>query len=145
MPGGRPLKFANVFELQSKIDDYFAVTPSDEWTITGMALHLDTSRETLLDYQDRDEFSDTVKRAKLKIECGYECDLKKHGRTGTIFALKNFGWRDQQDINHGGQKENPLSVVWRCDGKDYRPTPGPVDGVDRQEPVPGSGSGEALG
>jgi len=48
MPGGRPLKFETVKDLQLMIDDYFTVTKKTEVTITGLALHLDTSRETLM-------------------------------------------------------------------------------------------------
>lgn len=102
-PGGRPLKFQSLEELQSMIDDYFEVTPKDEWTWTGLALHLDTDRETLSSYKGRDEFSDSVKNAMLKVENGYELDLKKHGRSGTIFALKNFDWKDKSEQS-GEQK-----------------------------------------
>lgn len=94
-PDGRPLKFKTVKELQDKIDDYFSVTPKDEWTITGLALHLDTYRQTLLNYESKDEYMDTIKKAKQRVENGYEIDLKKSGRTGTIFALKNFDWKDK--------------------------------------------------
>ncbi|MBP6045255.1 hypothetical protein KA525_03855 [Candidatus Woesebacteria bacterium] len=105
MPAGRPLKFQTVEELQSKIDDYFTVTPKDEWTITGLAIHLDTFRSVLCDYEEKDEFSNAVKKAKQRVENGYEIDLKKHGRSGTIFALKNFDWRDKNetDITSGGK------------------------------------------
>lgn len=95
---GRPLKFENVEVLQAKIDDYFSVTPKDEQTWTGLALHLDTSRETLREYKEREEFVDSLKKALLRIENGYEIDLKKRGQAGTIFALKNFGWTDRQEI-----------------------------------------------
>lgn len=97
---GRPLKFETVEILQTKIDDYFATCPEDEWTITGLALHLDTDRFTLIHYEERTEFIDAVKKAKQKVENGYEKDLKKHGRAGTIFALKNFDWNDRQEIKH---------------------------------------------
>lgn len=102
---GRPLKFQTEEELKKQIDAYFADTPKDEWTITGLALALDTSRKVLCEYEDRDEFSNTIKKAKLKVENGYEIDLKKHGRTGTIFALKNFDWKDktETDLTTGGQ------------------------------------------
>jgi hypothetical protein len=67
---GRPLKFKTVEELQSKIDAYFETTPKEEWTITGLAIALDTFRKVLIDYEsgkydeeDRD-FSNTVKMAK---------------------------------------------------------------------------------
>ena len=103
---GRPLKFKDAQELQTKIDDYFDNTPVDKWTWTGLALHLDTSRETLREYQERPEFVDPLKRALLKVENGYEIDAKLHGRAGSIFALKNFGWHDrtETDITTGGEQ-----------------------------------------
>ena len=97
--GGRPLKFKTVKELQTKIDAYFDNTPKDEWTWTGLALELDTDRETLSSYKKRPEFSDSVKRALLKVQNQYEIDLRKRGHAGNIFALKNFGWKDKQDVN----------------------------------------------
>jgi len=102
---GRPLKFQSVEELQNAIDVYFEVTPKEEWTITGLALALDTCRQTLLNYETKDNFLDTIKKAKLRVENGYEIDLKKHGRSGTIFALKNFDWKDQTqtDITSDGK------------------------------------------
>ena len=103
---GRPLKFKTDQDLALKIAGYFNDTPKDEWTITGLALALDTSRQTLLNYEEKEEFFDTIKKAKLMVENGYEIDLKKHGRTGTIFALKNFDWKDktEQDITSKGEK-----------------------------------------
>lgn len=100
---GRPLKFQSVEDLKEKINKYFAETPIEEWTITGLAIALDTVRSVLIDYEkgkynqgDR-EFSNTIKKAKHLVEHSYEIDLKKHGRSGTIFALKNFDWKDQVD------------------------------------------------
>ena len=103
---GRPLKFKSVKELQNKIEEYFKTTPKEEWTITGLALALDTYRQTLLNYEGKDEYLDTIKKAKQIVENGYEIDLKKHGRTGTIFALKNFDWKDKNetDITSQGDK-----------------------------------------
>lgn len=95
---GRPLKFKSVDELQEKIDKYFNETLREELSITGLALALDTSREVLCNYENRDEFVDTIKKAKLKVENSYELSLRKYGRTGDIFALKNFGWKDKQEV-----------------------------------------------
>ena len=128
-PVGRPLKFKSVEELDTKIQDYFDTTPKDEWTITGLALALETTRQTLVEYEDRDEFVDTIKKAKLKVENGYEIDLKKHGRSGTIFALKNFDWRDktETDLTSKGEALQPLLVKFLDDKSDSNS--GDTDGV----------------
>ena len=95
---GRPLKFSTPEELQERVDAYFADRDKHEkpYTITGLALFLDTTRETLCDYGNKDEFSDTIKKAKQRVELAYEERLIEKGRSGDIFALKNFGWTDKQ-------------------------------------------------
>lgn len=120
---GRPLKFETVEELDIQIEAYFAKTPEDEWTWTGLALDLKTDKETLTGYKYREEFTDSIKNALLKVENGYEKDLKKHGRTGTIFALKNFEWKDKQetDVTTGGQPMN-VSFLSIPDQKPNPPT-----------------------
>lgn len=109
---GRPLKFETVEDLKNKVDAYFTSTPREEWTITGLALALDTSRETLCNYEEKAPYFDTIKKAKDMVEHSYEIDLKKSGRTGTIFALKNFDWKDKQetDITTNGESVNPVMV-----------------------------------
>lgn len=99
MAMGRPLKFSSVEEMEEKIQEYFKTTPDEELTITGLALALDTDRKTLINYENRDDFFNTIKKAKTKIENSYEKSLRKNGRTGDIFALKNFGWTDKQEID----------------------------------------------
>lgn len=106
MPGGRPLKFENEQVLKERINEYFESTPEGLRTITGLAVHLDTSRETLCNYEKKQEFFDTIKNAKDRVEMDYEISLRKRGSAGDIFGLKNFGWRDktEQDITSGGEK-----------------------------------------
>lgn len=95
MPAGRPLKYKTLEEIKPLIDRYFSETEKEEWTITGLALALDTSRKVLCEYEGKDEFSNAIKKAKEMVEHSYEIDLKKSGRSGTIFALKNFNWEDK--------------------------------------------------
>ena len=118
MSAGRPLKFATVEDLDSAIDAYFGSTQKEEWTWTGLALYLDTNRQTLLNYSERPEFVDSIKKGLARVENGYEIDLKKHGRSGTIFALKNFDWKDKQetDITSKGEQLQPVLVKF-IDGK----------------------------
>jgi hypothetical protein len=96
---GRPLKWETVEELEQQINKYFEETPEQRWTITGLALALDTSRETLINYSDRPEYFDTINKAKLMVENAYEIDLREKGHAGNIFALKNFGWKDKTEVD----------------------------------------------
>lgn len=71
------------------------------YSVTGLANYLGTSRETLINYEKRDEFFDTIKDAKGKIEHYWELQLLGAHATGPIFNLKNnYGWKDktEQDI-----------------------------------------------
>lgn len=104
--GGRPPKWASVEEIQGTIDAYFENTKEEEWTVTGLALALDTTRDVLIDYQEKDGFSHALKKAKEKVHNAYEKDLRKKGRSGDIFALKNFGWTDRQEIDHSTKGES---------------------------------------
>jgi len=74
-------------------------------TVTGLALFLNTSRQTLLEYEGEvegrekgDEFADTIKGAKDLIEHHWEEMLKGSNVTGVIFNLKNnFSWKDKTE------------------------------------------------
>ncbi len=124
--GGRPLKFKTVEELQDKIDEYMSIVPQEEWTITGLADHLDTFRSVLCDYEEKDGFSYTIKKAKQKVEMAYEKSLRKNGRSGDIFALKNFGWKDKNetDVTSGGDKLSTVVIELVRAKKSEDPNPG---------------------
>lgn len=112
-PRGRPLKFQSVEELQTKIDAFFAECEAEEepLTITGLALALGTSRQCLINYEDKPEYFDAVKTAKDRVENYAEKRLFTGTPTGPIFALKNFGWTDEQNLNLGGQNgSNPIDA-----------------------------------
>lgn len=112
---GRPVKFNSVEELQQQIDAYFAERDEMEkpYTITGLALALDTNRQTLINYEDKsDAFFDTIKRAKLKCE-NYAEEHLFVGKSvvGSIFNLKNnYGWVDRQEVNQTVNNTDNLSV-----------------------------------
>jgi hypothetical protein len=68
-------------------------------TITGLSLYLGfESRQSFHDYKERPEFSYAIKRARLRIENEYEKMLYRQSPTGSIFALKNLGWVDKQEV-----------------------------------------------
>jgi hypothetical protein len=110
---GRPLKFSSVEEMEKAASAYFEATPKEEWTITGLALALDTSRKVLVEYEERDEFSNAIKKMKTMVENSYELSLRKSGRSGDIFGLKNFGWKDKNetDVTSGGDKIQGVVIL----------------------------------
>lgn len=122
---GRPPMYKTAKEIQKKIDEYFeeckgkpfydenGVLVRDKYgfpvyegvrppTITGLALALGfTSRQALLNYQAKEEFVDTIMRAKTKVECYAEERLfDKDGANGAKFSLANNfdGWKDKKEI-----------------------------------------------
>ena len=110
----RPLKFRSVKELQKKIDEYFELCKEEKkpYTITGLALALCTTRDLLVDYESKDKFSDTIKRAKLKIHNYAEESLfTRNNTSGVIFNLKNnFGWNDKTETELSTPKDQPLQI-----------------------------------
>ena len=99
-------KYKTPDEMQSVIDEYFEA--NDKPSVTGLALSLGfLSRQAVINYEGySQEFHDTLKKAKLKVEASYEADLRKPACSGSIFALKNFNWTDRQEIT--GRDGTPL-------------------------------------
>ncbi len=96
--------------MQTVIDQYFEDADAKKWpyTVPDLALALGfTSRQSLLNYQYKPEYMDTIKRAKLRIE-GQRARQLVQGQgvvAGQIFDLKNnFGWRDQpESVDQGDE------------------------------------------
>ena len=88
--GGRPPKYKNKKELQKKIDKYFRECDEEHepYTVTGLGLALDMSRQDLINYSNKEEFFDTIKNAKQKVENYLEKRLiKDSSATGIIRRL----------------------------------------------------------
>lgn len=124
--GGRPPKYKSRKEIETKIEAYFAeceghiaknennepildkygqpvVVNKKPPTITGLALALGfTSRQALLNYEAKDEFVDTILRAKARVEQYTEERLfDKEGANGAKFSLSNNfeGWKERKEID----------------------------------------------
>lgn len=110
---GPKVKHPNALAMQKKIDAYFnggaykrkvitnlgeeVETPTP--TISDLCLYLGfTSRQSFYDYEKREGYTDIIRRARLMIEREYEMKLHGPNPTGAIFALKNFGWSDKQEV-----------------------------------------------
>lgn len=124
-PGGRPLKFPDPEKLQQSIDAYFdhcdnwieigpdgkEIRKPKPYTVSGLALWLDVETDTLRNYEKRDEFFGTIKRAKQRIEESLETKLHGNNVTGIIFNLKNnYGWKDRTDVTTN-DKEMPAPII----------------------------------
>ena len=98
---GRPPIWDDPEAFSKKVDEYFETDQSPTWT--GLALYLGfESRQSLEDYKKREGFSYPIKKALLRIENQYEKNIATRNPAGAIFALKNFGWRDKQEIEQSG-------------------------------------------
>lgn len=101
---GRPPKFETVEQIQAHIDNYFHSLKIDQPpTITGLGLWLNLTRQGLVEYGEKEIFSDTIKKAKQRVE-QYNEERLHSGKApaGVIFNLKNnFRWEDKtsQDVN----------------------------------------------
>jgi len=126
MPGGRPRQWESPDEMQKAIDAYFErcdrrtrqvvvkegrnshveeLADPEPYTVTGLAMALDLTRQGLLNYEERPEFVDTIKRAKQRIEANTERRMLDGDGWGPghIFSLKNnWAWKDTQTIDHEG-------------------------------------------
>lgn len=102
---GRPPKFSNIKDLKEKGELFFKICEElkKPKTICGLTLALGfKSRESLYEYEKKPHFKDTIKRLRLKCEEYYEERLSGNNPTGAIFALKQFEWKDKQEIESSG-------------------------------------------
>ena len=124
-PVGRPPAFTSVEEMQVLIDKYFEecdgkpfldkdgnpmrnkdgkIIRDDRrpYTVTGLALALGfNSRTSLLNYEGKEEFVNTILRAKARVEKYAEERLyDNNGANGAKFSLANNfkGWTEKQTI-----------------------------------------------
>ena len=107
MTWGSP-KFESPDDLNTMVDEYLNHPPIrtvitkdgpvdyPAITITGLALHLGfESRQSLYDYEKKENFSYIIKKARLFVENAYEYPLQFGNSTGAIFELKNMSWTDK--------------------------------------------------
>lgn len=161
---GRPAEYTSAEQIQAKITEYFEWIKGEQetladgkgelqvkWkrfpepaTITGLTLFLGfESRQSFYDYSERGEFSYTLKRARTMIECEYEKALSGQMCTGSIFALKNMGWKDHSRTELTGA--DGKSIVTETHVKIIRDkasgitpgdfTPQPTGGTESEEKV----------
>jgi hypothetical protein len=105
MAGGRPRIYESAQDFDDACESYFAECDQNgaRPLITGLAYHLGfADKTTLYEYKDRPEFSYSCKRSIMRVEMWYEGNLNSNNVTGSIFALKNMGWKDKTEQELSG-------------------------------------------
>lgn len=100
-PGGRPPYYTNPEEMEQIGNEYLdkELEAGRPLTVTGLAIALGfCERKALFDYQGKEEFRNTVKRLKARVEQWIESRCYSNQVAGPIFILKNMGWSDRQDL-----------------------------------------------
>lgn len=110
---GRPPIFETAEQFKEVADTYFAECEARERipTVNGLSLALGMTRETLLRYAEKDDFSDTVKLVRTRLENEWEQRLAGPNAAGTIFWLKNQGWTDKTEQELYGKGGGPIQVA----------------------------------
>lgn len=120
MPAGRPPIWDDPEAFAKRVEEYFDTEKTPTWS--GLALYLGfESRQSLEDYKKKEGFTYPIKKALLRIETHYEQSIQSRNPAGAIFALKNFGWKDKQEVEQSGgltiKFEEPTDYIYPSQDK----------------------------
>lgn len=95
---------------------YFAecanADPPRRPTINGLCLALGFHHKGALDdYAGYEGFSAVVKKARMRLEDAWEGALAQPNVAGSIFWLKQQGWKDTQDVHQTGEMVHKIERV----------------------------------
>lgn len=87
------------------------LTEQQPYTMAGLARRLGLSRQGLMEYKGKDQFSDAIIQARARVEeCNERILLNGKNPSGAIFNLKvNFGYKENIDENP--PPENPIIFI----------------------------------
>jgi len=116
---GRPPKYTTPEDLEAVFEAYFARQDAEKrpYTVAGLCLAAGfSSRQSLYDYEGKEEYVDTIKRARLRIEeqLAEKLVAGQGMVAGPIFALKNHDpahWRDKHETEVSGPGGGPVQVA----------------------------------
>ena len=114
---GRPIKIKTAVALKNRIKQYFDECDEKEvpYTMSGLALKLDITRDTLMKYESEEYYGygDIIGEAKTRIENYAEKRLFERNCVGAIFALKNNfpGWLEKQETTVKGPLGSVLDYI----------------------------------
>jgi hypothetical protein len=129
-PYGCTLKFKTREELEKAIQDYFdncdnrvvdivtkdgiivKANKPKPYGVAGLAASLGVDRRTLLNYGERELFSDLISSARARIEACQELMLQEGNDRGAAFSLKNnHDWSDKTEIDITGNFNNNVNIA----------------------------------
>ena len=99
---GRPLKFKTSEELDFMVDMYVEerLEVKGPLSIPGLCLYLGfADKVSFYDYEKREAFSYSIKRARTIIEVGVVDAVMLGGGAGPIFMAKNMGYTDKHVVS----------------------------------------------
>lgn len=129
--GGRPRKFETPEQMQESIEAYFQKCDSstaftivgkgesqrveeipspNPYTIEGLCNALGMTRQSLLNYSEKDEYFDIIKDAKAKVleNLSVRALRGTNHATVSIFMMKNnYGYTDKHETEHSGSIDIP--------------------------------------
>lgn len=110
---GQPPKWDSPEKLQKDIDKYFkdCEVTHKPYTIAGLAYALGVSRTTIYNYSYKDEFFNTIKKARDRVMAYIEEQAIIKGNAGTIFIMKNYGYTDKQEIDASVSSKDFMSAL----------------------------------
>lgn len=113
----RPPIFDSPEDFTRVAEEYFAKRESEDkpFTVNGLALALGMTRQSLLNYGEREGFLDAVKAVRARLEDHWETRLAGGNAAGTIFWLKNQGWSDKTETELYGRGGGPVEQVHRIE------------------------------
>lgn len=128
--GGRPVKFKSPEELEKRIEAYFDYCDSRTrikhlatkdgihevvesfprpYTVEGLAVFLDTNRQTLLNYNDKEAFFYIIERARQRILANkVEGGLDRTYDSGVakFMLINNYGLKDKHETTEDDKNIN---------------------------------------
>lgn len=99
---GRHKMYESPEDFDAMVDAYVAECQAESkpMLFTELALFLGfSSRHSLHEYKNYPDFSRSVDRALSIIASGYERHLHGANNSGARFALTNYGWKNNSDVN----------------------------------------------
>lgn len=103
-------------EFERRAGAYFAECKTEDKrpTINGLCLALGFHHKGALDdYAKYEGFSAAVNKARMQLEAEWEAALAQPNVAGSIFWLKQQGWKDTQDVTSKNETTHKGEIAIR--------------------------------